>query len=41
MDRISGAYMRIHEKTLARRVQGETSGAFENLLIAMIKGPVY
>ncbi|KAF7354032.1 Annexin A4 [Mycena venus] len=41
MDAISAAYLRIHEKTLTRRVQGETSGAFEDLLIAMIKGPQY
>jgi len=41
MDAISAAYLRIHEKTLTRRVQGETSGAFEDLLIAMIKGPAY
>ncbi|KAJ7738760.1 hypothetical protein B0H16DRAFT_89889 [Mycena metata] len=39
MDQIAAAYLRIHEKTLTRRVQGETSGAFEDLLIALIKGP--
>ncbi|KAJ6599465.1 hypothetical protein B0H10DRAFT_722862 [Mycena sp. CBHHK59/15] len=39
MDAICAAYLRIHEKTLARRVQGETSGALEDLLVALIRGP--
>jgi hypothetical protein len=41
MNAIINAYLRIHEKTLTRRVQGETSGAFEELLVALIKGPAY
>ncbi|KAJ6566865.1 hypothetical protein B0H19DRAFT_1138766 [Mycena capillaripes] len=41
MDAISAAYLRVYEKTLTRRVQGETSGAFEDLLVAMIRGPAY
>ncbi|KAJ7184739.1 hypothetical protein C8R46DRAFT_1065022 [Mycena filopes] len=39
MDQIAAGYLRVHEKTLTRRVQGETSGAFEDLLVALIKGP--
>ncbi|KAJ7084596.1 hypothetical protein B0H15DRAFT_932029 [Mycena belliarum] len=41
MEQISNAYLRIYGKTLLRRVEGETSGAFENLLVAMIRGPGY
>nr|GAT42933.1 annexin A4 [Mycena chlorophos] len=38
MEATKQAYYRIYEKSLARRVKGETSGAFEDLLLAMI-GP--
>ncbi|KAK7036152.1 Annexin A4 [Favolaschia claudopus] len=41
MEMIGGAYLKIYGKTLTRRVEGETSGAFEDLLVAMIKGPAF
>ncbi|KAJ7149709.1 hypothetical protein C8R46DRAFT_1358766 [Mycena filopes] len=39
MNQIAAAYLRVHEKTLPHRVKGETSGAYEDLLVALIKGP--
>ncbi|KAJ7431474.1 hypothetical protein B0H11DRAFT_2130377 [Mycena galericulata] len=39
MDGINAAYLRIYQKTLQKRVAGETSGTLENLLLSLLKGP--
>ncbi|KAJ7664118.1 hypothetical protein B0H17DRAFT_1092339 [Mycena rosella] len=39
MDSISKAYLHMYEKKLEKRIKGETSGAFEDLLLALIEGP--
>ncbi|KAJ7257203.1 hypothetical protein B0H12DRAFT_475992 [Mycena haematopus] len=38
MDAVSAAYLDVYDKKLSRRVAGETSGAWEELLIALMKG---